>query len=99
MRSASSSGMMLAPGSSMTVSIDTLPIGLATDSAPSRFSPAKEGGGVAAPLPSRCHPATPLAPMPDANSPPATPPLYLVDGSSYIFRAYHRLPPLTNRHG
>jgi DNA polymerase I len=25
--------------------------------------------------------------------------LYLVDGSSYIFRAYHRLPPLTNRHG
>ena len=28
-----------------------------------------------------------------------TPHLYLVDGSSYIFRAYHRLPPLTNRHG
>ena len=27
------------------------------------------------------------------------PHLYLVDGSSYIFRAYHRLPPLTNRHG
>jgi DNA polymerase-1 len=25
--------------------------------------------------------------------------LYLVDGSSYIFRAYHRLPPLTNKHG
>ncbi|WP_136162304.1 DNA polymerase I [Sphingomonas flavalba] len=25
--------------------------------------------------------------------------LYLVDGSSYIFRAYHRLPPLTNIHG
>ncbi len=25
--------------------------------------------------------------------------LYLVDGSSYIFRAYHRLPPLTNPHG
>lgn len=25
--------------------------------------------------------------------------LYLVDGSSYIFRAFHRLPPLTNRHG
>ncbi len=25
--------------------------------------------------------------------------LYLVDGSSSIFRAYHRLPPLTNRHG
>jgi len=24
--------------------------------------------------------------------------LYLVDGSGYIFRAYHRLPPLTNRH-
>src|SRR3990170_4624105 len=27
------------------------------------------------------------------------PHLYLVDGSSYIFRAYPRLPPLTNRHG
>jgi DNA polymerase-1 len=25
--------------------------------------------------------------------------LYLVDGSSYIFRAYHRLPPLTNPNG
>jgi DNA polymerase-1 len=25
--------------------------------------------------------------------------LYLVDGSSYIFRAFHRLPPLTNKHG
>src|SRR6476469_8531649 len=32
--------------------------------------------------------------MPDAQ-----PHLYLVDGSSYSFRAYHRLPPLTNRHG
>jgi DNA polymerase-1 len=38
--------------------------------------------------------------MPDASTPAsATPHLYLVDGSSYIFRAYHRLPPLTNRHG
>src|SRR6476660_7851092 len=38
---------------------------------------------------------------PAAESPKAqvTPHLYLVDGSSYIFRAYHRLPPLTNRHG
>lgn len=26
------------------------------------------------------------------------PHLYLVDGSGYIFRAYHRLPPLTNKH-
>ncbi|MCY7280942.1 MAG: DNA polymerase I [Sphingomonas bacterium] len=34
--------------------------------------------------------ADPTAPQPH---------LYLVDGSSYIFRAYHRLPPLTNRHG
>jgi DNA polymerase-1 len=31
--------------------------------------------------------------------PEVQPHLYLVDGSSYIFRAYHRLPPLTNRHG
>src|ERR1700760_1062333 len=38
--------------------------------------------------------------MPDASTPAAAPNhLYLVDGSSYIFRAYHRLPPLTNRHG
>src|SRR6476646_5394033 len=36
--------------------------------------------------------------MPDATT-PARPHLYLVDGSRYIFRAYHRLPPLTNRHG
>ena len=38
---------------------------------------------------------------PAAATPPAqtTNHLYLVDGSSYIFRAYHRLPPLTNRHG
>src|SRR5947199_1318958 len=31
--------------------------------------------------------------------PSAQPHLYLVDGSGYIFRAYHRLPPLTHRHG
>jgi DNA polymerase-1 len=31
----------------------------------------------------------------DAPSPPRNH-LYLVDGSAYIFRAYHRLPPLTN---
>ena len=37
--------------------------------------------------------------MPEAQNPPAQNHLYLVDGSSYIFRAYHRLPPLTNRHG
>src|SRR5881275_1236046 len=37
--------------------------------------------------------------MPDASTPTPQPHLYLVDGSSYIFRAYHRLPPLTNRHG
>ena len=37
--------------------------------------------------------------MPDASTPSTKPHLYLVDGSSYIFRAYHRLPPLTNRHG
>jgi DNA polymerase-1 len=37
--------------------------------------------------------------MPDASTPQPKPHLYLVDGSSYIFRAYHRLPPLTNRHG
>ena len=39
------------------------------------------------------------APASNAAAPAAQPHLYLVDGSSYIFRAYHRLPPLTNRHG
>ena len=35
------------------------------------------------------------------SSPSASPPrhLYLIDGSAYIFRAYHRLPPLTNPAG
>src|SRR5215218_150078 len=37
--------------------------------------------------------------MSDAQESKPQPHLYLVDGSSYIFRAYHRLPPLTNRHG
>src|SRR3954469_22163883 len=35
----------------------------------------------------------------EAQKAEAQPHLYLVDGSSYIFRAYHRLPPLTNRRG
>ena len=29
----------------------------------------------------------------------STPPLVLVDGSSYVYRAYHALPPLTNSSG
>jgi len=33
------------------------------------------------------------------NSNPASKPLVLVDGSSYLFRAFHALPPLTNSHG
>src|SRR5947209_11799913 len=49
-------------------------------------------------LPYPRHPAKPSAFMSEAD-PSARPHLYLVDGSSYIFRAYHRLPPLTNRHG
>src|SRR4051794_2145981 len=39
------------------------------------------------------------APASEVAKTAAQPHLYLVDGSSYIFRAYHRLPPLTNRHG
>ncbi len=39
------------------------------------------------------------APATEAPAATTTNHLYLVDGSSYIFRAYHRLPPLTNRHG
>jgi DNA polymerase-1 len=38
--------------------------------------------------------------MSDTSNPAGKPNhLYLVDGSGYIFRAYHQLPPLTNRHG
>ena len=32
-------------------------------------------------------------------SQPSRPPFILVDGSSYLFRAYHALPPLTNSRG
>src|SRR5215213_5422724 len=39
------------------------------------------------------------APVAEASKAQTQNHLYLVDGSSYIFRAYHRLPPLTNRHG
>ncbi len=38
------------------------------------------------------------APFPAADQ-TRKPHLYLVDGSAYIFRAYHRLPPLTNPQG
>jgi DNA polymerase-1 len=34
-----------------------------------------------------------------ADAPAPQPHLYLVDGSSFIFRAYHRLPPLTDPDG
>ncbi len=43
-------------------------------------------------------PSLPCYILPMAST-PASPHLYLVDGSGYIFRAYHRLPPLTNIHG
>ena len=47
------------------------------------------------------------SPIPTANTKPATearrtmsrPKLVLVDGSSYLYRAYHALPPLTNSSG
>ncbi len=29
----------------------------------------------------------------------STPPIVLVDGSSYVYRAFHALPPLTNSRG
>jgi len=41
----------------------------------------------------------PSPPPPAPASPRPRPHLYLVDGSAYIFRAYHRLPPLTNPAG
>ena len=41
----------------------------------------------------RCY----LSYMTDTESPQQH--LYLIDASAYIFRAYHRLPPLTNIHG
>ena len=33
------------------------------------------------------------------SSLPANPDLVLVDGSSYLYRAFHALPPLTNSRG
>jgi DNA polymerase I len=56
-------------------------------------SSARAIGALAGLLASSRHPAKPRDVMGNGNH------LYLVDGSSYIFRAYHRLPPLTNRHG
>ncbi|QNE05821.1 DNA polymerase I [Croceicoccus marinus] len=43
--------------------------------------------------------ATELAPAAASDGAVRKPHLYLVDGSAYIFRAYHRLPPLTNPQG
>ncbi|WP_410721940.1 hypothetical protein, partial [Burkholderia sp. SIMBA_051] len=35
--------------------------------------------------------------MTDTPAASARPRLYLIDGSGYIFRAYHALPPLTRK--
>ena len=42
-----------------------------------------------------------IEPTSPTGTTPGTPQrhLYLIDGSAYIFRAYHRLPPLTNPAG
>src|SRR6478735_5167690 len=54
---------------------------------------------------SKASPTKPPPPLacapPDARKAPmdSKQHLYLVDGSAYIFRAYHRLPPLTNPQG
>ena len=37
--------------------------------------------------------------MSEATSEPSSAPAILVDGSSYLFRAYHAMPPLTNSDG
>jgi DNA polymerase I len=34
-----------------------------------------------------------------SSTPPPHPHLYLIDGSGYIFRAYHKLPPMTDPQG
>jgi DNA polymerase I len=48
-------------------------------------------------------PAVAAAEAPAAEPVPVTPPegkhLILVDGSGYIFRAFHAMPPMTNPHG
>ncbi len=54
-----------------------------------RFSPFLPVGKLADLSRSHCY----QAPMSEKQH------LYLVDGSAYIFRAYHRLPPLTNKEG
>jgi len=40
-----------------------------------------------------------LITSPFAAAAMSRPTLYLIDGSSYLYRAFHALPPLTNRHG
>ncbi len=37
--------------------------------------------------------------MSEPKNPASTPPVVLIDGSSYLFRAFHALPPLTNKAG
>jgi len=36
---------------------------------------------------------------PNTSSPPRDRHLYLIDGSGYIFRAFHALPPMTRPDG
>ncbi|MEX6724396.1 DNA polymerase I [Parapedomonas caeni] len=43
--------------------------------------------------------ALPVAPEPGPAATPRQNHLYLVDGSGYIFRAYHKLPPMTDPAG
>ncbi|MFN4288055.1 MAG: DNA polymerase I [Brevundimonas sp.] len=38
-----------------------------------------------------------MSEQPDTSTQAARPKLYLIDGSGYIFRAYHALPPLTRK--
>src|SRR3972149_11234492 len=49
--------------------------------------------------PGAAHAHSPTMPMPKPPSRPVRPGdhVFLVDGSSYVYRAYHALPPLTRK--
>src|SRR5437660_6354038 len=48
-------------------------------------------------MPAQAAQTDPIAAPAGARSPKKGDHIYLIDGSSYIFRAYHALPPLTRK--
>ncbi len=62
-------------------------------------APKAEVGPVVAPAPVVQTPPAPAAAMDESDTSLAGKNLYLIDGSGFIFRAFHSMPPLTNPEG